>query len=191
MQKASGSVPSSCPAGSNNDCYTVDWVENVFSDPDNVFCPNCLDWIVQATMESSSQPNALIARITVSDFTNFQTDIGVDTNVAPAGSQGLSNSGTQSPNQVQRNSTGRNVGWDFTLSSNEITPGKQTVLLVIETNATRVVPGTISFQNGETAGDVALGPAIPDALWVPALGLLGGAVAGGAVFRRRWRSRDT
>jgi hypothetical protein len=100
-----------------------------------------------ASRRRGAGPNALIARVTVSKFQNFQTDIGVDTNAAPASSQGLSNSGTQSPNQVQRNSTGRNVGWDFTLSSNQIAPGKQTVLLVVETNATTVVPGTVSFPD--------------------------------------------
>jgi hypothetical protein len=187
VQKVNGTDASSC--ANPGDCYTVDWVENVMRDPNNVFCSNCLDWLVQATMESNSQSSALISRITVSSFANFRTDIGIDTNPAPAGSQGLSNSGTQSPNQVERDATQRNIAWDFTLSSNEITPGKTTVLLVVETNATNVVPGTISFQNGETAGDVALAPAIPDAVWVPALGLLGGALAGGAVTRRRRRAR--
>jgi hypothetical protein len=58
------------------------------------------------------------------------------------------------------------------------------VLLEAETSATTVVPGTISFQDGTAGGATAIGPALPEVPSVPVLGLFGGALAGGVLYRR-------
>ncbi len=174
-----------CPDNpSGPPCITANWQENVYSDPTNTFCAGCLDWLVQVTNTTAS--NDIVARVTVSNFSNFLTDVGFDTIAPPAGSPGFT-TGTQMPNNVSRSASGSVLGWDFNMTANEIMVGQTSILLEVMTNATRVVPGTISIQNGEAVGAPALGPAVPDTMWVPALGLLGGSVLGGAAIRRRRR----
>jgi hypothetical protein len=171
-----------CP---NTKCLTAVYREDVYRDPaPNAVCPggSCLTWLVQVTNNAGSSDIA--ARVTISDFAGFATDIGIETNTPPAGS-GFS-TGTVVPNNVSRDNSG-NLAWDF--FSQSIAAGSTSVVLEVQTNAQAVVPGTISVQDGSATSDPAFGPAVPEAVWVPALGLAGGGVLGLFALRRRRAQR--
>jgi hypothetical protein len=166
-------------------CFTVTYREDVYRDPaPTSVCAagGCLTWLIQAKSASSSTDP--IARLTIGDFRGFLVDMGTQSGPLPSGS-GFT-AGTVSPNMVNRDSSGAVLAWEFTAP--EIMPGQTSVVLEAETNATVVIPGSISFQDVSTADDPALGPAVPEA-WVPGLGLAGGAVIGGFLLRRRRQTR--
>ena len=172
-----------CRSGST---IIATYTENVYRDPTNPYCGTCLDWVVKVSnAQNSTDP---IERVTVSNFTSYLTDIGVDSNGAP----GLTNNGTVAPNNVERNNSGIHplVGLQFLDRPSNSTSlhGQTSVLLEIATNATDFKPGTISVQNGVAGSGPALGP-IPEVPFVPALGLMGGVAIGGFAWRRRRRSR--
>lgn len=163
----------------------ANYTENVYQDPANNYCAGCLDWVVKVTNTQAS--NDAIERVTVSNFAGYLTDIGVDSNGAP----NLTNNGTVTPNNVERNGSGSVLSWDFNASSpdNSIQPGQTSVLLEIETNATTYKPGTISVQDGVAGSGPAFGP-LPEVPLVPALGLMGGVVIGAVAWRRRRQGAD-
>ena len=162
--------------------FTANYTENVYRDPTNTLCNspgNCLTWVVQVTNHTTTQDT--LTRVTVSNFSGFITDLGYiqPPNTAP----GMSNPNTGIvPSNVERSNNGSVLRWDF--NTTEIADGQTTVLLAVLTNATQVVPGTISVQDGTAVSDPAFGPALPEIPWVPALGLFGGAIAGGVLMRR-------
>ncbi|MBV8194599.1 MAG: hypothetical protein JOY80_03645 [Candidatus Dormibacteraeota bacterium] len=184
VDKKSGTIMTS-PSG-----IVANWTEYVFRDPvmdptgqnGNMFCANCLDWLVQVTSTNAS--TAQIERVTVSDFSGWSIDLGVDSNTATGPSQ-LQTNGTISPNNVERsNGSGGILGWDF--NSSVFNAGKTSVWLEAETNSTAFQPGTISVQDGVAGSDTADAPALPEA-WVPGLGVAGGGVVGLFALRRRRR----
>jgi hypothetical protein len=167
--------------------FTADYTENVYRDPTNNLCNspgNCLTWVVQVTNHTATQDT--LTRVTVSNFSGFITDLGY---IQPPGTApGMSNPSTGIvPSNVERSNNGSVLRWDF--NTTEIGNGQTTVLLAVLTNATQVVPGTISVQDGTAVSDPAFAPALPEIPWVPALGLFGGAIAGGVLMRRGRRPR--
>ncbi|HEY4869849.1 MAG TPA: hypothetical protein VII79_07565 [Candidatus Dormibacteraeota bacterium] len=166
--------------------FTADWVEKVFKDPANTLCTspgNCLTWIVEITGHIPNGSTDVIQRVTVSNFQGFTIDLGYinPPNTAP----GMTNPPAGNvPNNVSRSTNGSTLSWDFNTATTEIRDGQSTVLLEAETSATTVVPGTISVQDGTAGGTTAFGPALPEVPWVPVLGLFGGALAGGMLYRR-------
>ena len=166
--------------------FTADWVEKVYKDPANTLCNspgNCLTWIVEITGHIPNGSTDVIQRVTVSAFQGFTVDLGYiqPPNTAP----GMTNPPAGNvPNNVSRSTNGSTLSWDFTTASTEIRDGQSTVLLEAETSATTVVPGTISVQDGTAGGATAIGPALPEVPWVPVIGLFGGALAGGILYRR-------
>ena len=182
LQSSKTNTISSCITPTPPACFTATYREDVYRDPSPTpVCPTggCLTWLVQVTSGSNSTDP--IARVTISNFKGFKTDMGTTSGGTPSGS-GFS-SGTVAPNNVNRDGSGSVLAWEFT--NTEIVAGQRSVVLEVETNASFVVPGTISFQDATTAQDPALGPTVPDAVWVPALGMLGGGLVGGFAFRRR------
>ena len=166
----------------------ADYTENVYQDQDNTLCGTpgkCLTWVLQVTNRASSTDT--IARVTVSNFVGFTTDVGINTNGAPGMTDSASNI---APDRVSRSSDGHVVRWDFgTTGGSEVGLGQTTRLLEIQTNSTNTVPGTVTVQDGVAGNGPGLSPAVPDALWVPALGLFGGALAGGYAVRRKRTTR--
>jgi len=166
-----GSVSGSMSSGT----FTANYIENVFSDPNNEFCAGCLDWVIQIT-DTAGDP---IEAVKASNFGGLLTDIGVSTNGAP----GMTN-GTVNPYTVDRSSNGNVITWDFTgtAGSNEIYPGQTSVLLEIETNSMTLVPGFLNTDDSLPAGVAAYGAATPEPMSV---GLLGGGLA--LLGIARWR----
>ncbi|MBV8083299.1 MAG: hypothetical protein JO247_00645 [Chloroflexi bacterium] len=155
------------------------YTENVYRDPTNTYCANCLTWVVKVANSWTSTDT--VERVTVSNFAGFSTDIGTDSNGAP----GMTDTGTQSPVNVERNTSGSVLAWDFNTSGSEIQPGQTSHLLEIETNATQYKPGTVTVQDGVAGSGPGFGPVVPEVVFVPAL-----AAAGGAAFGLfRWRRR--
>ncbi|MFN2582266.1 MAG: hypothetical protein ABR498_05945 [Candidatus Dormibacteria bacterium] len=189
VDQKSGTITTS-PSG-----IVANWTEYVFRDPvfdatgqaGNMFCANCLDWLVQVT--STNQSTQQIERVTVSDFSGWSIDLGVDSDTATGPSQ-LRTNGTLAPNNVERSAgSGGILSWDFNTNNNVFNAGKTSVWLEAETNSTAFQAGTISVQDGVAGSDPADAPALPEA-WVPALGVAGGGVVGLFALRRRKRQRS-
>jgi hypothetical protein len=197
VQGTSGTI-STCP---QVPCFIADWVENIYREPgvNAVGCFGCLTWVVQVTSRPITQQADIISRVNIGNFSNFQTDMGIETNTPPPGNPPFTGTGTVVPNSVERSATGSVLRWHFDCVAgnpgctitNEIMPGQETVLLEVVTNAKFVVPGTVSLQDQTAGSQPALGPTVPDAMWVPALGLVGGAAIGLVAFRRRRRERTS
>ncbi len=164
------------------------YIEQVWRDPSNALgscAPNCLTWTLE--IQNLAASTEVIERITIASFSGFLTDMGIATSAPP----GAPPPGTIPPANVERSSgTGAVLAWDFNTTTSEIQPTQTTVLLEAETNSTTIKMGTVSVQDGEAGSGPGLAPAVPEALWVPAIGLLGGAFAGGWMLRKR-RRRQT
>ncbi len=168
------------------------WLEDIYSDPSNVYCPGCLTWIVR--IKNNSTSTTAIATVTVSGFTGFKTDIGYI--VPPGTAPGLTNPTTRTaPNNpsspgdvVERSADGSVLRWRFVAP--EIVAGKTTVLLEVETNASHYNKnGTITVEDGVNSHTAGFEPVLPEVPFVPALGLLGGVIGGRFVLRRRGQRR--
>ncbi len=168
--------------------FTASYTEAVYS-ANNVFCSGCLNFDLQiANNANSPMP---IQHVNVSNFQGTLADIGYRTDGASMPG-GLFVNGTQIPTDVSRSASGAVITWDFTGSnpSNLLSPGSTSDVLVVETNATTFQTGTVSAQDGGATQGPGFQPVtpsanVPDAPWVPAMSLLGGAVIGGVALRRR------
>lgn len=197
VKEATGTSTATDP--STNTTVTWTFWEDVYSDPNNVYCNGCLTWIVK--VQSSSASSDIVEHVTISNFNSFSADIGILTNGTgtpasePSPPQGADTTdpaltpGTQSPNTVDRSKNGV-LTWDFNLSdgSNNINAGQSSILLEAETNATHVQAGTVAVIDGVASNQPAYAPALPEAGLVPALALVGGGVVGGRAWRRRRRA---
>jgi hypothetical protein len=149
--------------------FSANYTEWVYSDPNNTFCVNCLDFVYQFT---NNGPNVL-ERFTAFAFDGFRVDVGYE-----------ANSGANVPLSVDRSTSGAVIGFDYTGADN-LLPGQSTALLVIETNAASYTDGFVTAQDG-TSGS---GPAFAPAPTVPepsSLGMLGtGILIAGGMLKRR------
>jgi hypothetical protein len=148
---------------------TGEYLEEVVSDPSNVYCSDCLDFIFQVYNDSSS--SAALTRVTLSGFSGYLTDVGYDaTSLYGSGEYGPGDNGwngdPNGPDTVDR-LTGNVVGFNFTTGGG-IAPNASTPDLVIETNARSYVPGSdLSIYSGAN-GALNLGDAFaPAATPVP------------------------
>ena len=178
---AGATVVANVSGSMSSGTFTSNYVENVYSDPNNEFCAGCLDWVIQV----SDTGGDAIEAVKASNFGGVLTDIGVSTNGAP----GMTN-GTVSPFTVDRSSSGNVITWDFTGTggANEIYPGMTSVLLEIETNSTTYVPGFLNADDDLPAGAAAYGAATPEPMSVA---LLGGGLALLGVARLRRFSKKS
>lgn len=173
-QTVSGSI--------NGTTLSVTYSEQVYSDP-NGLCNGCLDFVIQATNNGSS--NTIINRVTASNFAGAggtaQTDVGYNTAV----NGGTALTGAIFPNQGDRQ-TADVVGFDF--NSTVVNPGQYTYYLIIRTDQTNYVPGSVSFQDGVTAFGTGFGVAPePNLIALMSLAFLGII---GATWRRKKKATE-
>jgi hypothetical protein len=118
------------------------------NNPANPFGPNLLTFTFFLT---NNGPDPL-ERLTTINYTGYSTDANFATD-GPAGAI---------PTTVDRNSTGKIVGWDYSGGVN-VPPGGNSALLVLHTNATDWDPVINSVINGSVATVNSYGPApIPE-----------------------------
>ncbi len=172
---------SSGPVISSNGLLHFSVVSAVYSDPDNTFGANDLDFVYQVTNSDSSTDS--VGRVTAINFTGRQTDVGFDT----AGSSlpgSLFSDGTIAPGLVDRNS-GDVIGFQFASSpTSVIGPGQVSNVLLIETDATTYTTGELNVIDGGVSTVTSFGPtpiSVPEPASALAIGLLSSATL------RRWR----
>jgi hypothetical protein len=143
-----------------------------------------LDFLYQYHSNASSDP---VQHVSTTDFSlPTTTDVRRITGTAPTGFV----LGTRVPTDATRSGgTGGVVSFDAP-TPNSIAPGETSQVLVINTNATNIVPGTTNFIDGAIATVVTQSPRnSPE----PAtLTLFGGGLLGLAgLFGRRWWKGST
>jgi len=160
---------SATPASGPADTGTV--LTQVGTFTGNPFGANDLTFLYEVQVTSGD-----MARVTTSDFSGFNVDVAQ----VPVGGS------TNAAVSADMNNLGV-VGFNFTPPiGNELGPGMETYLLIVNTNATSFVPGTISVIDAATATVNGYAPAVapePSSLCLLGTGLL----AAGAGFRRRMR----
>jgi hypothetical protein len=141
VASASGTIT----ANVGTDHLSVGYTQTVLSDPFNTWCTGCLDFIYVFTNHGPD----VNERYSMSSFQGFLLDVGT------------SPFGLHDPTTIDRSGAGLNVGFNFP-GSDEISSGQSTVMLVIETNATSVIDGTVSAQDGVAGSAFAWAPAVPE-----------------------------
>lgn len=155
--------------------FTVIYSTWVYADPTNTFCAGCLDFVYQF---KNLGPD-VNERYTMYNFGSVSVDAGTNP------------FGVHDPITVSRSVMGNGavVSFNFDQFGDEMQPGQTSVLLVIDTNATRYVPGFTSVQDGTADYGAAFAPTV-----VPepaSLALLGGGLLaiGGALRARRFAGK--
>jgi hypothetical protein len=137
---------------------SVSYSEYVAADQNNSFCAGCLDFAIFVMNNGTESAES----ISTGSFAGFLTDVGYW-----SGSTGAA------PMTISRSSDGLAIHFDY-IGFNNLTPGQSSDYLVIETNATSYVPGTITVQDGVTIDTAGFAPAVPEPM---SMGLLGGGLA--------------
>ena len=143
------------------------------NDPLNPYGLNDLDFVYSFLNNATS--TALISRITATNFTGSNTDVGYYTAAAFPG-------GTIAPATVDR-TTASTVGFNF----NSFAAGDEGLVLVIKTNATAFSAGLLNVvdSSGASTSVAAFAPVPEPALLWP----VAGSLIGMAALRRRRASR--
>lgn len=159
----------------------------VVSDPSNVFCTGCLDFILQVNNDITS---ANIVSVALTGYAGYSTDVGYDTDSVGGGFEcgpgdnGYCNDGVDGQlDTVSRDATGNTI--TFNLDSPGLVANQSSVGLVVETNATSFVSASdlsVYGSDGSSAlnvGGIYSPPALvtttpePDTLVYLASGMLG------------------
>ena len=162
------------------DTLTVTYSEWVYQE-----AGGSLDFIIQANNDAGVS-NDIIDRVTSGSFQGngaITTDLGFNSAAPVLGSPIV---GGLDPTTGDRSANGATVGFDF--GASEVAPGGKTDYLIIKTNATKWVPGTVSFQDGVTVTGAGFG-VVPEPGSVGLL--LGGLFGVGLFVTRRFRVQQS
>ncbi len=151
----------------SNSAFSGTLVESVYKDTNNSFAPGDLTWIIQVTNSPASSD--AIGRVTAGNFAGFMTDVG-------------DNGGANAPDLVDRDTPGHTIGFSWA-ETGGLVVGDTSDLLLIDTNASRFIPGTLAVINSQTSDLMGFQPsAVPEpATW--AMMLIGFAGLGVAGYR--------
>jgi hypothetical protein len=151
-------------------------------------CPGCLDFLYQIKRVSGGLgPGALndaINQVTVTNYAPSTTDVGYCSACTDLIANG--GGGYYAPTSESRSGgIGDTVRWNFDIPvTGGIDSLRESYVLVVKTNRTAVVPGSISLIDGGVATVPGLGP-VPEPASV---GLLLGSLFGAGLFvARRFR----
>jgi hypothetical protein len=160
--------------------FTATFKEQVYADPTDGLTASCassgkcLDFVFQFTNLSTSKD--VIERFSMSSFAGFMTYVGT----SPFG-------GLLDPVSVTRSSSGQVVAFNYNPFGIQVSPGKTTPWLVIQTDAVTWTSGFVSAQDGTAGSSLAIVPstATPEP---STLALLGGSLTlVGGLLRRKLR----
>ena len=128
--------PATVPGSNTSGTFTATYQTGVFTDTHNVFCAGCLDFSYYIVNDNSTtSPHGIIESVSMSNFANFDTSVGVVTN------------GGLLPTSATRSGDGTTV--KFYYGGNNLQPGQLSDYLIVQTNATSYAPGLWSIQDGQ------------------------------------------
>jgi PEP-CTERM motif len=165
-----GTLLSSPPASNiTTSLFSANYSDNVYSDPHNLLCSGCLDFVYQI---ADIGKTGSVFSLNAYNFAGFETDAGF-----------LSGPGTASPNQITRAADGSYLTFTF----NDLGPGDYSQYLVIQTNARSFTAGGVSLQGGPAGNGPGSQPA-PSVVPEPSTLLLfgSGLIGLAGVAKRRF-----
>jgi hypothetical protein len=163
-----------------SDTLTVTYSEWVYQEAGGT-----LDFIIQGTNTGAAGQD-IIDRVTTGSFAggSTTTDVGFNSSVPILAAI----VGGVNPVNGSRSLSGATVGFDF--AANEIPVGGKTDYLIIKTNATQWVPGSVSFQDGVTASGPGFGVA-PEPNMACLLSVFAISIVGIAYRRKKNVAKNT
>jgi hypothetical protein len=152
----SSNVSGTFPVDPTLGTFQANYTMNVYSDPNNVFGADNLDFVYQIT-DTGTGPHAgsqgVIEKINASFFDTFSVDAGYTTTALAGFTAGGSTSAL-----ADLEGGGGVVSFNYT-GANELTVGTYTTILVVETNAKSYNElGILSAIDGSTATIAGLEP---------------------------------
>jgi hypothetical protein len=166
-----GTFAAAGPGSQFSGTYSVD----IYSDPANLYCPGCLDFVIN--LKNNPTP------ISTDDIQSI-TDGAFDMNQVTVGEFGAG----KTPSYVVRTSNGSGINYNYN-GSNDIVPGASISAIVIQTSSTTFFPGSLAIADdvGTTVVGYGNKSSVPEPL---TMGLLGGGLSLLGVMRWR-RSRKS
>jgi PEP-CTERM motif len=118
-------------SASSTSTFSYSYASLVFSDPNNLLCANCLDFVY--LLADPGPKGGAITTFSVANFGAFTTDVGDN------------NNGNVNP--IDFTSSPGTITYDFS----GLGVGSTASFLVIETNAVNFQPGTVTISDGASS----------------------------------------